>query len=256
MTRLGTVGLLRRYPVKSMLAEELGSVHVTERGLDHDRRLALIDTETGKVVSAKLPRLWEGMLQFQATTEGATVKISCPDGQVIDSADPSVHEHLSALLGKPVRLTATPPEDATFDRLNPEDGQVQLSRAAAGTFFDFGAVHLVTTSTLDILSVPLERYRPNIVVNTSEPGFVENAWVGKQLHIGAQAVLEVIVVTPRCAVPTLAHGSLPRDVRALRVPHELNRIVPLERLGPQPCVGIYARVLQPGTIFPGDAIRL
>ena len=55
----GTVVSIWRYPVKSMLGEELNASYVTERGLVGDRAYALLDEETGKVASAKNPRKWE-----------------------------------------------------------------------------------------------------------------------------------------------------------------------------------------------------
>ena len=57
-TAAGTVVSLWRYPVKSMLGEELNSSYITKRGLVGDRTYVLIDQETGKVVSAKNPRKW------------------------------------------------------------------------------------------------------------------------------------------------------------------------------------------------------
>lgn len=53
---LGSVVSLWRYPVKSMMGEELNAAEVTERGLLGDRAYALIDPPTGKVGSAKNPR--------------------------------------------------------------------------------------------------------------------------------------------------------------------------------------------------------
>ena len=46
---------LWRYPVKSMMGEELNSAIITERGLLGDRSYALLDMETEKIVSAKNP---------------------------------------------------------------------------------------------------------------------------------------------------------------------------------------------------------
>jgi uncharacterized protein YcbX len=57
-TATGTVVSIWRYPVKSMLGEELNSSYVTERGLIGDRMYAVIDQKTGKVASAKNPRKW------------------------------------------------------------------------------------------------------------------------------------------------------------------------------------------------------
>ena len=41
-----------RYPVKSMMGEELNAPEVTEHGLLGDRAYALVDEETGEVASA------------------------------------------------------------------------------------------------------------------------------------------------------------------------------------------------------------
>ena len=65
-TATGTVVSLWRYPVKSMLGEELNSSYITERGLIGDRAYALIDQETGKVASAKNPRKWGKLFDFRA----------------------------------------------------------------------------------------------------------------------------------------------------------------------------------------------
>ncbi len=52
----GSVVSLWRYPVKSMMGEELNASEVTERGLLGDRAYALVDRSDGKVASAKNPR--------------------------------------------------------------------------------------------------------------------------------------------------------------------------------------------------------
>ena len=53
---LGAVGSLWRYPVKSMMGEELNAAEVTGRGLRGDRAYALVDCADGKVATAKSPR--------------------------------------------------------------------------------------------------------------------------------------------------------------------------------------------------------
>ena len=131
-----------------------------------------------------------------------------------------------------------------------------------GTFVDFAPVHLLTTSTLDRIAelspyrrAHPERYRPNIVIRTTGPGFTENDWLGRNLRVGDELVLGVIARTPRCAVPTLAHGSLPRDAEALRVLARHNQVQPLEGSDPEPCAGVYAEVLHEGRIQVGDPVR-
>jgi uncharacterized protein len=272
--QLGTVAVLRRYPVKSMLGENLRACEVSERGLAGDRVLALVHQQTGKVVSAKNPRLWRDMLRLAAAA-GPDVKIAFPDGSVLASTDPGIHAALSDFLGHTVTLTGTPPPDAALDRADPDqvlrdgiEAQVavevgQLGGASPeGTFFDFAPLHLVTTSALERIAelsprgtVELERYRPNVVIAAAARGFAENDWVGRELRIGSDLVTRIMLRTPRCAIPTLEHGDLPRDRDALRVPAAHNRISPLGDFGSQPCVGVYAQVLRPGRVQVGDAVR-
>ncbi|TDC25479.1 MOSC domain-containing protein [Micromonospora sp. 15K316] len=267
---------LWRYPVKSMLGESLTTATVGPGGVQGDRRLALLHRETGRVVSAKDPRRWRDLLTFQATGGGSEpVRITLPDGRTVSGRNEQADELLSAVLGTPVTLTDTPPAGATLDRAVPEAvlaagvtavvpvDPSPLGGAAPGTFFDFAPIHLLTTAALGRLAVELpdgppqaERYRPNLVVATPETGFVENSWVGRRLRIGGELVLRVLAPTPRCAVPTLAHGRLPRRPDALRAPARLNRIEPLPGLGPQPCVGAYAQVVTPGRVAVGDAVEL
>ena len=52
-TVIGSVGSSWRYPIKSMMGEELDAIAVTERGLLGDRAYALMDPSTGKVVSGQ-----------------------------------------------------------------------------------------------------------------------------------------------------------------------------------------------------------
>ena len=76
---LGTVTILRRYPVKSMLGEDLDEAEVSRSGLARDRRLAVVSRRTGKVASAKYPRLWRDMLRMtgSAGTCGSATTSCC-----------------------------------------------------------------------------------------------------------------------------------------------------------------------------------
>jgi hypothetical protein len=278
---LGTVAALRRYPVKSMLGEGMDAGDVTFTGLAGDRQLAVVSRVTGKIASAKFPRLWRDLLTLSAAAaddpaaDGA-VRITLPEGKIIWSSDADVDAVLSHLLDQPVTLTATPVPGAALDRAVPEavlrDGikaevpatLIELGAAAPpGTFVDFAPLHLITTATLDRIAelnpyrrARLERYRPNVVIRTDADGFTENDWLGRDLRVGDDLVLRVIARTPRCAIPTLAHGGLPRDTEALRVVARHNRVRPLPGLDPEPCAGVYAEVLHPGRIRAGDPVRL
>lgn len=261
--RVGVVERLRRYPVKSMLGEELRTAGVSARGIDGDRCRALVDVASGRVVSAKNPRLWAGMLGCTAVLTADGVAVTGPDGRAVGERE------LSELLGRSVRLVDEPPPGAMLERAVPEEVLAHgieaevavtvngLGRAApGGTFFDFAPLHLLTTSTLDAVPVEAERYRPNLVIRTEGEGFVENAWVGRELGIGPEVRVRVVVPTPRCAVPTLAHGELPRDTAALRTLAERNRLVPMEGMAALPCAGVYAQVVEPGAVRVGDVVEL
>ncbi len=278
---LGTVAGLRRYPVKSMLGEDVDAGEVTFTGLSGDRRLAVVSRATGKIASAKFPRLWRDLLTMAVASaddraaDGA-VRITLPEGKTVWSSDADVDSVLSDLLDEPVTLTATPVPGAALDRAVPEavlrDGvdapvPAELMEIGgggpSGTFVDFAPLHLLTTSTLDRIAelsphgrADLERYRPNVLIATTAAGFIENDWLERILRVGDEIVLRVIARTPRCAVPTLAHGALPRDPDALRVLARHNRVEPLDSLDPEPCAGVYAEVLRPGRIRTGDPVRL
>lgn len=278
---LGTVAALRRYPVKSMLGEGVDAGNVTFTGLAGDRQLAVVSRATGKIASAKFPRLWRDLLTLSAAAvddpaaDGA-VRITLPEGKIVWSSDAGVDTILSGLLNEPVTLTATPVPGAALDRAVPEavlrdgvDAQVPAELmeigggGPPGTFVDFAPLHLLTTSTLDRIAelsphgrADLQRYRPNVVIRTAAAGFTENDWLERILRVGDDLVLRVIVRTPRCAVPTLAHGALPRDPDALRVLARHNRVEPLDSVDPEPCAGVYAEVLRPGRIRTGDPVRL
>jgi len=264
---LGTVTLLRRYPVKSMLGEDIGRcAELTEVGLAGDRGHALIHTATGAVVSAKNPRLWRSMLALQASAApGGDVTITFPDGGTAAGTDPGIDERLSAFLGHPVRLAATPPPGAQMEHASPDDVirygvtatvPTQLRPLGAGTFFNYAALHLITTSTLASIGADLIRYRPNIVISTPGlAGYPENDWLGRDLAIG-ETVIKVIARTPRCAVPTLAHGMTAGvDKSALRVVAEHNRVPAFDGRAAEPCAGVYAQVLRPGWIRVSDGVR-
>src|SRR5919204_731373 len=90
---LGSVVSLWRYPIKSMMGEELNATEVTERGLLGDRAYALVDSSDRKVASAKNPRKWPRLFDFRAAFVDAPraggpvppVRITLPDGTSLTS---------------------------------------------------------------------------------------------------------------------------------------------------------------------------
>lgn len=259
-----TVAGLRRYPVKSMLGEDLPAVDIDAAGFAGDRVRAVIDCETGRVATAKHPRLWRRLLSVAARWEGGAPVVTLPDGATLVADDPAAERRLSGLLERDVRLSAVRPAHATVARPDPrdviaagEDADVpyeilEIGQGTPGTnFVDYAPVHLITTATLAQAGVEMIRYRPNLVLdNPDDPPFAENRWAGRVISIGAVR-LQVVIPTPRCAVPTLAHGMSPSRPEAVRVVFERNSI-DVPGFGVRPCLGAYAEVLDAGTVAVGD----
>ena len=274
----GSVRSLWRYPVKSMRGEELSEASVTEGGILHDRAYALIDQSNGNVASAKVPRKWGRLVQFQASFGEAGqsddslpgVDITLPDGTGVSSDDSNLGDRLSEALGRPVDLASSRPETPSVERLDPfadEETIVDIGALMmAGRFSDYAAVHLVTTSALDRLGelypegqFDVRRFRPNVVVATpsGEKGFVENDWVGRTIAIGSEVRLRISDPSPRCSIPTLAQGDLPEDRGILRTIAEHNCVgIPVLEGEVLPSVGVYAFVVQGGTVRNGDTVRV
>lgn len=266
------IAALRRYPVKSLLGETLREVVIGERGLPGDRRYALVDAETGLVASAKQPRLWRALLTATAVLDGDGVRVSFPDGTTAEGPSAELDAALSDLVKRDVHLTDVPPPDAQLHRSVPEevlelgveaevDATVTtLGAILPGTFFDFAPVHVITTGTLAAIgalsprgTVEVDRYRPNLVLDL-RIGFAEDDWVGQTIVAG-EARLKVLLPSPRCAIPTLAHGDLPADRDALRVLAAHHRVT-IPDFGTFPTAGVYAVVEQPGAVAVGDAVEV
>lgn len=265
-----TIRSLYRYPVKSMLGESVDSLYIGPSGAEGDRRLALVDAETGHVASAKQPRKWAGLLRMTARADAGQVIIQTPDGADAAADSPEIHDLLSGLVGRSVKLADHRQRGATLERSDPEqllarglDADVEtpvieIARSTPGdTFHDVAPLHAITTATLERVGAEALRYRPNLVLTTPPgyPPYAENDWVGGELVIG-ELRLRVLKPTHRCVVPTLEHGRLATAPHALRTLMVENRAAGSDSRM-LPCAGVYLDVLTPGTISVGDrAIQL
>lgn len=266
---LGSAVALWRYPVKSMMGEELNAVEVTERGLLGDRAFALVDASNGKVASAKNPRKWPRLFEFRASFleppraggKVPPVRITLPDGSIITSEQKDVNQVLSGVVGREVTLAAAAPAAPSLEEYWPDmEGLANRETVTdeampSGTFFDCAVVHVLTTATVDRLRelypagrFEVRRFRPNIVVElaSGEKGFAENAWIGRTLVIGDGVRLAVTGPCPRCVMTTLPQGDLPKDPGILRAAAHHNKAN----------VGVYAAVQRGGAIRRGDPVRL
>lgn len=266
---LGSVVSLWRYPVKSMMGEELNASEVTDRGLLGDRAYALVDPSNGKIASAKNPRKWPKLFACRAAfiellrsgEKIPPVRITLPNGAIITSTQSDLNQALSKVLGREVTLGTTVPKTPSLEEYWPDiEGLAHKETVTdeampTNTFFDCAVVHVLTTATIDRLRelypqgrFEVRRFRPNIVVEpaSAEKNFVENGWIGHTLAIGEEVRLTITGPCPRCVMTTLPQGDLPKDPGILRTAAQHNQVN----------VGIYATVLRGGTIHRGDAVRL
>ena len=267
--QIGSMVAIHRYPVKSMMGEELNATRIGNKGIQGDRAFALADVATGKIASAKNPSKWPNLFAFKASfTEplnGAAslppALITFPDGSTVLTADGNISNRLSTALGKPVRFLASASSPGTLEEYWPDiDGLARRDVVTdeampPETFFDVGIIHIVTTATLGSLRAAYpggqfesRRFRPNLVIDTGPEvkGYPEHGWVEKILSIGSEVKLKVTGDCGRCVMTTLAQADLPRDTGILKAAAKDN----------QARVGIYASVLQGGVVRMGDPVHL
>src|SRR2546423_14719837 len=121
---VGNVRALWRFPVKSMLGEELDAADLGEGGIVGDRAYAIRDTETGKVASAKHPKVWPNLLACRAAFVDAPgaggelppVQIELADGSSVRSDAADIYAVLSRFFGRDVELAHAAQNGYTIDQ--------------------------------------------------------------------------------------------------------------------------------------------
>jgi len=214
-----------------------------------------------------------------------TVELADPAGVTIRSDAPRVNDWLTERLGHPVSLWPLLPAEAeahyrreatepgadveaglreVFAR-NADEPLPDLSKfppvlfshsTPPGTYFDAFPLLLLSRSALAALEqlaraagsesvFDVRRFRPNLLLETAEGGFAEDAWCGRELRIGT-ARLKVEMACPRCIMTTHGFLDLPRDPRIMRslVRHHGGDL------------GVYASVVEPGEIRVGDRVEV
>jgi MOSC domain-containing protein len=290
---VGTVSELWRFPVKSMQGERLDEAIVGDAGVIGDRAYAVVDRKTGKVASAKHPKLWPDLLSCRATfskpprlgEDLPAVRIDLTDGTSVMSDADDVDEVLSRFFGRDVELARSAPSDFTIDQYHPDienldpeghrDEVTDTKLGAAlfsqlgmpsfvpeGSFMDMFPVSVMTTSTLNRLGelqpesvADIRRFRMNLLVDTAGTGFVENDWPGKTIGVGSEVQLAVALPDPRCVMSTAAQPGLPHDPGILRSLAKHNRI-DVAGAGLYPCAGAYALTAAAGTVRTADPVRI
>ena len=235
MRRLGTVAQLWRYPVKSMRGEPLEQASFDPLGMAGDRRFAFTSTAApaGKPLLASRERT--AMLRYEPRLDPLP-HVTTPDGRTLPLPSP---ELLAALQND----LATP------------GSRLHLQCSPELPLTDVRPVSLVSLATLRRLAQELgypvdpQRFRSNLILALDEDRpFAEDDLGGQTLLFGGEhgAALRVQERIPRCRIVSLDPETTAADPMLLR---HLAR-------AHQGTLGIYASVLQPGTVHVGDQVRI
>lgn len=225
---------LWRYPVASMGGERLRRAFLGPLGVLGDRRVMVVDpADDSAVIALRNPPL----LAYRAWCEDADgrdgVMVEPPGGDVMAWDDP--------LLADAIR--------AGIEREEREP--VELRRSPAGAHAD-QPVALLAEATIRQVSdwagedVDRRRFRPNVLVEADDDPFPEDAWMGRRLVIGDGVEIEVVAPTRRSGVLSRDPDTAERDTRA-------HAALARERRN---YAGACCRVVRPGWIAVGDAVRL
>ena len=224
---LGIVADLWRFPVKSFGGERLRRAFVGPFGLLGDRRFA-VSAGAEPATARRTPGLLAFRAEYRDGESAGSPTVIATDGTGFAPLDPALANAVGDSIGQDVVVAQSP----------------------IG-FFDAAPLHILGEPSIQALSdgvgteLDRRRFRANILVEPAAgAAFEEDAWLGQRLEIGG-AVVEIVVNTERCAVTTFDPDTLERDPRVLRALAETR-----ENL-----FGVYARVIRPGWVATGDAVR-
>jgi uncharacterized protein YcbX len=227
-----TISSLIYYPIKACRGLEVESACVERMGLEHDRRMMLVTPEGEFLTQREYPRLalvspklQNGLLELSAPgydslqlgiqTSGSPVSVNIWKSKGVHAIDQGEEaaQWFSDWLGTEVRLVHF--ADGYIRRVNEQ----WAVRADDHTGFADGYPILLTSEEglADLNAhlekpVPMNRFRPNIVVSGCEP-FAEDRW--NRLRVGD---VELAVVKPcaRCVVTTIDKETLETSKEPLR----------------------------------------
>ncbi|WP_176444935.1 MOSC domain-containing protein [Paenibacillus herberti] len=231
--KIGVTEAIWRYPVKSMGGERLEQVAVESYGLLGDRFCSFYDEAKQGWNSYHTARKLPGLLLYQASYTDEGIKVKSPHGGSF-SWDSQLQEELEQVTG--IRMSMSVEGEA-----GREDNSLKSVDAAS--------ILLITDASLRRLKekwgkeVDPLRFRPNLFIGTDDPQLDENDLIGAQLRIG-NALVQVNSFCERCSMITCDPESLERDPSLLR---SVNESFGLK-------FGLYASVLEPGTIAVGDTV--
>ncbi|HET7071086.1 MAG TPA: MOSC N-terminal beta barrel domain-containing protein [Nocardioides sp.] len=207
-----------RYPVKSLQGEALDEAVVETDGLQGDRRWGIRDGRTGRILTA---RRRPELLHAAATYRDGLPVITLPDGRVAEGPGAATDRLVSEWLGGPVSLV-TSVEQAPGRAEYFEDATDDSSQAIEWTmperrYVDAAPLLVLTTASLRV-GADLHpagtwdprRFRPNVLVDVEDDGWVEDEWIGRSVQVGA-SVLAPAQGCIRCTMVTREQPGIAAD---------------------------------------------
>jgi uncharacterized protein YcbX len=250
---------LYRYPVKGLTPEILAEAALQPgRCIPWDRAFAL--TQGDSAFDMAQPG-WVPKSNFMCLLKNAKIAtlrtrfdetagifhITLPDGSKIEqspltpSGQAALTEFFIKFLGPEARYGAAnrPPEFVHVENHSFCDHRTQvISLIGLGSL---GALEAAAGAPRD-----KRRFRANIYISGLEP-WAEFAWLGKKLLIGESVEAIVQDRIDRCGATTVNPDTAERDA---------NPVLELKRNFGHIELGVFAEVLTPGTIHPGDEIKV
>lgn len=211
------------YPIKSLKGISLDEARIERRGLEFDRRWMLIDADNKFLTQREFPQMAtievsigeNGLNVSQKkgsrleipfrpqTNETARVKIWSSRCTAF-IYDDSINEWFADVLQTKCRLALMPLETERrvnyFYAVQKDD---HVSFADGYPFLLIGENSLADLNSRLENKVPMNRFRPNLVVKDTEP-FAEDGW--KKISIGA-AIFHVVKPCARCVLTTIDQTS-------------------------------------------------
>ena len=211
---------IARYPVKSLQGEVVSTSDIDLDGLRGDRCWGLRDETTGRILTGRrAPQL---LFAAAALASDGMPVITLPTGVTCHGPGAATDAALSTWLGKPVRLVAStgaPAGQAEYFADATDDASEAIEwTMPADRFVDAMPLLVLTTASLRTAAAlhpegnwSVQRFRPNLLVDVADDGWVEDAWCGgATLRIGA---VELRPEQPciRCTMVTRAQPGLAAD---------------------------------------------
>lgn len=269
------------YPLKSCQGIELEQAQVNIKGFDWDREMMLVSGSGKFITQRQFPQLAKvtveiveqnislntsdgtlSPLSFTPTSTGATMEVEIWRDRILaidqgNNVAQWFHQLLNLEVGKVCRLVR---QSAThvrlLDKKYPSDNYNPI------TFADNYPVMLTATASLEELNqrivdihkqqqqdIPMNRFRPNIVLETVEP-FIEDTW--SIIKIGD---IKFTVVKPcsRCIVTTIDQEQGEKN----KLKEPLNTLGTFRQFGEQGV--LFGENMIPqneGTIKVGDRLQI